>query len=45
MVYDERVGIAICTEEEIKWGYGGGGEAGQLLKRLMDYLERLKEGK
>jgi hypothetical protein len=45
MVYHEEVGIAICTEDEIKWAYGGGGEAGQLLKRLMDYLEKLKEGK
>jgi len=45
VVYHEKVGIAICTEDEIKWGYSEGGEAGQLLKRLMDYLEKLKEGK
>jgi hypothetical protein len=44
MVYNDKVGIAIDTLEEIKRGYGGG-EAGQLFKRLMEYLRRLYEGR
>lgn len=45
MVYDKELGIAVCTEEEIKQSYGKGKEAGTLLDLLMKYLERLAEGK
>jgi hypothetical protein len=44
MVYNDKVGIAVDTLEEIKRGYRTG-EAGQLFKRLIKYLHRLYEGR
>ena len=44
MVYNDKVGMAVDTWEEIKHSYRGG-EAGELFKRLMEYLRRLREGR
>jgi hypothetical protein len=44
MVYNEKVGIAVDTWEEIERGYRTG-EAGELFKRLMKYLRRLYKGR
>jgi len=44
VVYNDKVGMAVDTWEEIRCHYGIG-EAGELFKRLMEYLRRLHEGK
>jgi len=44
MVYNDKVGIAVDTWREIEQGYRAG-EAGELFKRLMEYLRRLYEGR
>jgi hypothetical protein len=44
VVYNDKVGIAVDTWEEIRHHYRAG-EAGELFKRLMEYLRRLREGR
>jgi hypothetical protein len=44
MVYNDKVGIAVDTWEEIE-KHLRAGEAGQLFKRLMEYLRRLHKGR
>jgi hypothetical protein len=43
----EKLMVCVCTEEEIKKSYSGSKltPAGEALKRLMEYLKMLGEGK
>jgi hypothetical protein len=43
LVYNEKVGVAVCSREEVEESYGRG-EAGSLLRKLMEYLRRVVEG-
>jgi len=44
VVYNDKVGIAVDKREDIERSYRTG-EAGELFKRLIEYLRKLYEGR